>query len=44
MLVLSWQLTVLSLALVPLFVVLTYRVGKARRKISARGAGLARRR
>ena len=34
MLVLSWQLTLLSLALVPLFVFLTYRVGNVRRKVS----------
>lgn len=34
MLVLSWQLTLLSLALVPLFVFLTYRVGNVRREIS----------
>ncbi len=34
MLVLSWQLTLLSLALVPLFVFLTYRVGKVRREIT----------
>ncbi len=34
MLVLSWQLTLLSLALVPLFVFLTYRVGNVRRQIS----------
>jgi ATP-binding cassette subfamily B protein len=35
MLILSWQLTVLSLFLTPLFVWLTYRVGKARREVSA---------
>jgi ATP-binding cassette, subfamily B, bacterial len=34
MAVLSWQLTVLSLVLVPAFVYLTYRVGKIRRQIS----------
>jgi ATP-binding cassette, subfamily B, bacterial len=34
MLVLSWQLTLLSLAVVPLFVYLTYRVGRARRRIA----------
>ena len=34
MLVLSWQLTLLSLALVPVFVFLTYRVGNVRRNIS----------
>ncbi len=34
MLVLSWQLTLLSLALVPLFIFLTYRVGNVRREIS----------
>jgi ATP-binding cassette subfamily B protein len=33
MLILSWQLTVLSLFLTPLFVWLTYKVGKARRQI-----------
>jgi ATP-binding cassette subfamily B protein len=35
MVVLSWQLTVVSLILVPLFVVLTYRVGRLRRAVSA---------
>jgi ATP-binding cassette subfamily B protein len=34
MLILSWQLTLLSLAVVPLFVYLTYRVGRARRRIA----------
>src|SRR5947207_503674 len=34
MLLLSWQLTVLSLILTPLFVWLTYRVGKARGEIA----------
>ena len=34
MLVLSWQLTVVSLALVPLFVLLTWRVGRVRRAVS----------
>jgi ATP-binding cassette subfamily B protein len=34
MLILSWQLTALSLFLTPLFVWLTYKVGKARRKIA----------
>ncbi|HEV2460230.1 MAG TPA: ABC transporter ATP-binding protein [Ktedonobacterales bacterium] len=34
MLVLSWQLTLLSLGLLPLFLFLTYRVGKVRREIS----------
>src|SRR6266516_2242600 len=34
MLVLSWQLTVLSLFLLPLFVVLTRRVGRARRRVT----------
>jgi ATP-binding cassette subfamily B protein len=34
MLVLSWQLTVLSLFLTPLFVWLTYKVGKARQQIA----------
>ncbi len=36
MLVLSWQLTVLSLFLMPLFLWLTRRVGKARQEIAAR--------
>ena len=35
MLVLSWQLTVLSLFLMPLFLWLTYRVGKARQQAAA---------
>lgn len=34
MLILSWQLTVLSLFLTPLFVWLTYKVGKTRRKLA----------
>src|ERR671939_1075457 len=34
MIVLSWQLTLLSLFLIPAFVYLTYRVGKVRRRIS----------
>jgi ATP-binding cassette subfamily B protein len=34
MILLSWQLTLLSLAVVPLFVYLTWRVGRARRAIS----------
>jgi ATP-binding cassette, subfamily B, bacterial len=34
MLVLSWQLTLLALGIVPLFVYLTYRVGRVRRRIS----------
>ena len=34
MLVISWQLTLISLALVPLFVVLTWRVGRVRRRIA----------
>ncbi len=34
MLVLSWQLTLLSLAMLPLFLWLTYRVGNVRRTIS----------
>ena len=34
MLVISWQLTLISLALVPLFVLLTWRVGRVRRRIS----------
>jgi ATP-binding cassette subfamily B protein len=35
MVVLSWQLTVVSLILVPLFVFLTWRVGRARRAVTA---------
>jgi ATP-binding cassette, subfamily B, bacterial len=35
MLILSWQLTVLSLAITPLFVYFTARVGKERRKVAA---------
>jgi len=35
MLILSWQLTLLSLFLTPLFVWLTYKVGKARQQIAA---------
>jgi ATP-binding cassette, subfamily B, bacterial len=35
MLILSWQLTVLSLFMTPVFVWLTYRVGRARREVSA---------
>ena len=34
MLVLSWQLTVLSIFLTPLFVWLTYKVGKARQQVA----------
>lgn len=34
MVVLSWQLTLLSLAVVPIFVYLTWRVGRVRRRIS----------
>jgi len=34
MTVLSWQLTLLSLGLMPVFAWLTYRAGKARRKVS----------
>ncbi len=34
MFILSWQLALLSLALLPFFLYLTYRVGKARREIS----------
>ena len=34
MLILSWQLTLLALAIVPVFVYLTYRVGRARRRLS----------
>ena len=35
MVVLSWELTVVSLILVPLFVLLTYRVGRLRRAVTA---------
>jgi ATP-binding cassette, subfamily B, bacterial len=35
MLILSWQLTLLALGIVPLFVYLTYRVGRVRRRISS---------
>ncbi len=35
MLVISWQLTIVSLFVVPLFVWLTYRVGRARRRIAS---------
>jgi ATP-binding cassette, subfamily B, bacterial len=35
MVVISWQLTTLSLFLLPLFLVLTHRVGRARRKVAA---------
>jgi ATP-binding cassette, subfamily B, bacterial len=35
MAILSWQLTVLSVIVVPLFVVMTYRIGRARRQIRA---------
>jgi ATP-binding cassette subfamily B protein len=35
MVVLSWQLTLVSLILVPLFVFLTWRVGRARRAVTA---------
>ena len=35
MAVLSWQLTIVSLILVPLFVFLTWRVGRARRAVTA---------
>jgi ATP-binding cassette subfamily B protein len=34
MIVISWQLTVLSLFLLPLFVWLTYKVGRARREVA----------
>ena len=34
MFILSWQLAVLSLALLPFFLYLTYRVGKVRREVS----------
>jgi len=36
MLILSWQLTLLSLALMPVFLYLTRRVGKARQEVAAR--------
>ena len=35
MLVLSWQLTALSLAMTPVFVFLTYRAGRVRRRVTA---------
>jgi ATP-binding cassette subfamily B protein len=35
MLVLSWQLTVVSLCLVPIFVYFTYKVGKSRKEVQA---------
>ena len=34
MVILDWRLTVLSLALMPVFVYITYRVGKVRREVS----------
>jgi ATP-binding cassette subfamily B protein len=36
MLVLSWQLTVLSLFLMPVFIWLTFKVGRARREVATR--------
>ncbi|MFN2592776.1 MAG: ABC transporter ATP-binding protein [Candidatus Dormibacteria bacterium] len=36
MVIISWQLTVLTLGLVPLFMYFTYRAGKARRTITTR--------
>lgn len=36
MLVLSWQLTLLSLALLPVFLLITFKVGRIRREISKR--------
>jgi len=36
MLLLSWQLTIVAVALVPLFIVLQVRVGRVRRKIAGR--------
>lgn len=36
MLILSWQLTALSLCLTPVFLYLTYRVGKKRRELAAK--------
>lgn len=35
MVIISWQLTLLSVCMVPVFLALTYRAGKARRHISA---------
>ena len=35
MLILSWQLTLLSICVVPIFIYLTYRVGRERRKIAS---------
>ena len=41
MLILSWQLTVLSLFMTPFFVWLTYEVGKARQQVAASPRSLA---
>ena len=35
MLILSWELTILSLLVVPIFAYITYRVGRARRRIAS---------
>jgi ATP-binding cassette, subfamily B, bacterial len=35
MLILSWELTLLSVCVVPIFIYLTYRVGRARRKLAS---------
>jgi len=35
MIVLSWQLTALSLAMMPVFLLLTYRAGRTRRRVTA---------
>ena len=43
MLFLSWQLTVLSLAITPLFVYYTYRAGKVRRQITMQARSRRRR-
>ena len=42
MLLLSWQLTLLSLGITPFFMYLTYRVGKVRREVSERDPEAAR--
>ena len=41
MLLLDWQLTLLSLGMLPFFMYLTYRVGKVRREVSTRDAAAA---
>ena len=44
MVLLDWRLAAFALVLLPLFVLLTKRVGEQRRKVTARAAGLAGRR